>query len=351
MQPRIAGSSGRRIRPLTGAFAMAAATVALCLVSMLYGGGDIPVSAAFDYLVGDPLRRADPHLAMVMTSLRFPRTAVALCTGIALGLAGCLLQSVTRNPLAETGLLGVNAGAALAVVAGITLLSTEAAPAVLAFALCGAFAASGLVLLIAGGGARMSPLRLVLAGVALTATFRGLSSYLLLSDAATYDRYRFWVLGSLSGVTLEQLGWVLPALLIGVGVAALLVRPLGALSLGDDVAAGLGHRPGTTRVVTAVAVTLLTGAAVALCGPIGFLGLLAPYVARAFTGGGLGGRLLLSAVAGATIMLAADVAARLVIRPYEAPVSVLLAVIGGPALVVIVRTRRLLTLRVPGGAA
>ena len=316
---------------------------------MLVGGGDVSVSDSWHYLVNGV--RDDPHLHMVMTTLRLPRGVVAVVVGAALGVAGCLLQSVTRNRLAETGLLGINAGAALAVVTGITFWQWESAPALLGFALVGALTASALILVVAGAQrAGMSPLRLVLAGVALSATFRGATAYLLLSEQAGYDRYRFWVLGSLSGVTLTQLAWVAPALLVGLALTVTTARPLGALALGDDVAAGLGHRPGRTRAAAAAAVTLLTGSAVALCGPIAFLGLLAPYLARAVTGPRLAGQLLVSGVAGAAVMLAADVAARVVLAPYEAPVSVLLAAVGGPLLIVVVRTRRMFTLR-PGGNA
>jgi iron complex transport system permease protein len=348
MRSSVPGSGQRSVTLLVGIGAVVVLS-ALLAASMLVGGGDISIERSWQFLTGEPAATADEHLNMVMHSLRFPRTLVAVVSGTALGVAGCLLQAATRNPLAETGLLGVNAGAALAVVIGITYLSMESAPALLVFALIGAFAASAAVLAIsAGSRAQLSPLRLVLAGVALSATFRGATSYLLLSQAATYDRYRLWVLGSLSGVTLPQLNWVLPVVVCGLLIAGCMVRPLGALSLGDDVAAGLGHRPRRTRVAAATAVTLLTGAAVALCGPIAFLGLLAPYLARVVTGPRLGAQLLLSGVAGAVVMIGADVAARVVLAPYEAPVSVLLAVLGGPLLIVIVRYRGLLTLRVNG---
>ncbi|CAM3419335.1 FecCD family ABC transporter permease [Stackebrandtia soli] len=342
---------GSRHRITTAGFSILAFLLlcGLSIASMVIGGGDIGIPESIRFLLDGG---GDSHLTMVMVDLRLPRTLVALLAGAALGLAGCLLQSATRNPLAETGLLGVNAGAALGVVAGITFLATDGALAVLGFALLGAFTASGAVLLIAAGSrARLSPLRLILAGVALSATFRGLSSFILMSSAATYDSYRFWVLGSLSGVTLEQVVWVGPALGVGVVITVLLTRPLGALGLGDDVASALGHSPKRTRAYTTIAVTLLTGAAVSLCGPIGFLGLLAPFAARALVGPRLGAQLALSAVAGAAIMIVADLGARLVLAPYEAPVSVLLAAVGGPLLILIVRSSRMLSLRVPGGAA
>ncbi|HIV57375.1 MAG TPA: iron ABC transporter permease [Candidatus Stackebrandtia faecavium] len=319
--------------------------------SMLVGSGDVPIAESWRYALGDAQARADAHLTMVMIDLRLPRTVVAIIAGACLGIAGCLLQSATRNPLAETGLLGVNAGAALCVVIGITILSIETAPAILAFAFFGALAASALIMLIAGSAQQLSPLRLVLAGVALSATFRGATSYILMSQPATYDRYRMWVLGSLSGVQFTQLVWVLPTVIAGIVIAALLTRPLGALSLGDDIASALGHNPRLVRIGAAASVTLLTGATVSMCGPIAFLGLLAPYLARAIGGPKLGGQLLLSGLGGAAIMVAADIAARVVLAPYEAPVSVLLAVIGGPLLILIVRTGRVLTLRAPGGAS
>jgi len=318
-----------------------------CLASLLIGGGDVGPGAAVNHLLGG---LDDAHVAMVVDTLRLPRTLAALVVGGGLGLAGALLQSVTRNPLAETGLLGVNAGAALAVVAGIALLSLDGGTAQLVLALGGALAASTLVLVIAAFKGGTSPLRLVLAGAALSATFRGATAYLLTRDSAGYDRYRFWVLGSLSGVTTRMVVQVLPIVVLAAVIAAALVRPMSALSLGDDVAAGLGHRPGRVRVAAAVAVTLLTGASVALAGPVAFLGLLAPYLARAVVGPRTGALLWLSTMGGGLVMILADLGSRLIVRPYEAPVSILLAVVGGPVLIWLVRSNRTMTLG-PGTAA
>lgn len=346
----MAGNQQRQL-PVFTAIALAVVLI-LFVLSMLIGAGDFSMQESFQYLMGDSAARADEHLNTVMATLRFPRGIVALGTGAALGVAGCLLQSATRNPLAETGLLGVNSGAALVVVIGITFLSLESAPALLLFALIGALLASFAVLAIAASSRTgMSPLRLVLAGIALSATFRGATTYLLLEESNSYDRYRFWVMGSLSGVTMRQALWILPIVVVGFAIAAIVARPLGALALGDDVAAGLGHRPQLIRLIAGVSITLLTGAAVALCGPIAFLGLLAPYLARLITGAALGAQLIMSALGGAAIMLLADIAARIVIAPYEAPVSVLLAVIGGPMLIIIVRYRRIYTLRTAPGAS
>jgi iron complex transport system permease protein len=309
------------------------ALLGLAAASVLTGAGRVAPEQVVDYLMG---ARGDHHLEMVVTTLRLPRTLAALVVGAALGVSGMLLQAVTRNPLAETGLLGVNSGAALGVVVGIVHAGAQTGGAYLIWALGGALLATGVVLLI---GSRFSPLKLVLAGAALSATLTGITSALLVADPVTFDQYRFWVLGSLAGVPLERVASVSPAILAGLVIAALAARPLAALSLGDDMAVALGHRPGRTRVAVTVAVTLLSAAAVAVAGPIGFLGLLAGYLARALPGGRVGPQIVLSGLAGALVMLGADVLARVVMRPYEAPVSLLIAVLGGPVLIVVARSR------------
>ncbi|MBG0815473.1 iron chelate uptake ABC transporter family permease subunit [Planomonospora sp. ID82291] len=309
------------------------ALLGLAAASVLTGAGRVAPEQVLDYLMG---ARGDHHLEMVVTTLRLPRTLAALVVGAALGVSGMLLQAVTRNPLAETGLLGVNSGAALGVVVGIVYAGAQTGGAYLVWALGGALLATGVVLLI---GSRFSPLKLVLAGAALSATLTGITSALLVADPVTFDQYRFWVLGSLAGVPLERVLSVSPAILAGLGLAALAARPLAALSLGDDMAVALGHRPGRTRVAVTVAVTLLSAAAVAVAGPIGFLGLLAGYLARTLLGGRVGPQIVLSGLAGALVLLGADVLARVVMRPYEAPVSLLIAVLGGPVLIVVARSR------------
>ncbi|WP_344343923.1 iron ABC transporter permease, partial [Kitasatospora putterlickiae] len=253
-----------------------AALLALTALSLSVGAGEVGPGRVLDYLLDTDGARSDSRLALVVGDLRLPRTLTALLVGAALGVAGAQLQAVTRNPLAETGLLGVNAGASLGVVLGIAVLGVQTSYGYLAFAFGGAVLASGLVLAIAGSRGGGSPMRLVLGGSAVGATFGGLTGVLIVNSPEAYDRYRVWVLGSLAGVegwtTLRQLAPVLGA---GFLVALLTTRPLSALALGDDLARGLGHRPGATRAAVALAVTLLTASAVALAGPISFLGLLA----------------------------------------------------------------------------
>ncbi|MFF4192807.1 iron chelate uptake ABC transporter family permease subunit [Nonomuraea sp. NPDC001831] len=310
-----------------------AALLALCAASMLTGAGRVAPGQVLDYLLGGG---GDGHLRMVVDTLRLPRTLAALVVGAALGVSGMLLQSVTRNPLAETGLLGVNAGAALGVVTGIVTAGAQTGGAYLGWALGGALPATGVVLAI---GARLSPLKLVLAGAALSATLTGITTAVLVADPVTFDQYRYWILGSLAGIPMDRVLAIAPAVAAGLVMAAVAARPLAALALGDDLAVALGHRPGRTRLWVTVAVTLLSAAAVAVAGPIGFLGLLAGYLSRSLGGGRVGSRIVLSGLAGAVVLLGADVLARMVVRPYEAPVALLVAVLGAPVLVVVARSR------------
>ncbi|WP_326725306.1 iron ABC transporter permease [Streptomyces sp. NBC_00243] len=318
--------------------------LALVLLSLLIGTGSSSVGGAWDYLVGDPAARADAQLRLAVMDVRLPRTLAAVLVGACLGTAGCLLQAATRNPLAETGLLGVNSGAAFAVVLGLTYFGASSSAALMVWALLGGMTASAVVLLLAASGrAAGSPLRLVLVGSALGATFHGLTSYVLLGTQSTYDTYRYWTIGSLAGVETSDLVPLLPLAALGLLVALGSARPLSALGLGDDTARSLGHHPGRIRLIVAGAVSLLVGCAVAVAGPIAFLGLLAPYAARALTGARMAPQLVLSALIAADVMILADILARIVIRPWETPVSVLLAFVGGPLLVWIARSSRLST--------
>ncbi|MEC4016943.1 FecCD family ABC transporter permease [Streptomyces sp. H27-D2] len=342
-----------RHRPtLWAAAGLTALLLVLALFSLLIGSGSHPMGRALDFLLGDPGARADPQLRLAVMDVRVPRTIAAVLVGVALGTAGALLQAVTRNPLAETGLLGVNSGAALGVVIGLTYFGVSSPAGILVWALVGGMAASAVVLLLAASGrAAGSPLRLVLAGSALGATFHGMTSYVLLGTQSTFDVYRYWTIGSLAGIKTSTTLTMLPIVAVGLLIALGAGRPLSALALGDDSARSLGHRPARIRIVVAGAVTLLAGAAVALAGPIAFLGLLAPYAARTVTGPRMSAQLLLSALVAADVMIAADILARVIIRPWETPVSVLLALVGGPLLIWIARTNRMTGLGASGANA
>ncbi|MEV7184708.1 Fe(3+)-hydroxamate ABC transporter permease FhuB [Kitasatospora sp. NPDC093102] len=340
-EPRRPGDRTEGARPAWPAVTAAAVLLlALAALSLSVGAGEVGPGRVLDYLLNRDGARADGRLALVVGDLRLPRTLTALLVGAALGVAGAQLQSVTRNPLAETGLLGVNAGASLGVVLGIAVLGVQTSFGYLAFAFGGAVLASTVVLLVASSRGGGSPMRLVLAGSAVAAIFRGLTDVLIVNSPEAYERYRVWVLGSLAGVegwtTLRQLA---PMLGAGFLLAALTTRPLTALALGDDLARGLGHRPGATRAAVGFAVTLLTASAVALAGPVAFLGLLSGFLARTVAGPRVGRLTLLAALFGATVLTGADVLARVVARPFEAPVSVIVALVGAPALIAIVRSR------------
>ncbi|WP_349744985.1 FecCD family ABC transporter permease [Roseateles cavernae] len=323
------------------------ALLVLSLLALLLGPGRVGPAQSWAWLGGAAV---DAHAQMVLGQLRAPRLGAALLVGAALGAAGVLLQAVTRNPLAEPGLLGVNAGATLAIAAGFVLQGHLGAQAQLFWALGGALAGSALVLLLArAGDARVSPLRLVLAGLALAASARGFMAFLLLASEQGLDQFRFWVLGSLARVTPEALLLGCAPLLAGLALAGLLARPLDLLSLGDELATTLGGRPALLRWSAVLVVGLLAGGAVALVGPIAFLGFVAPYLARALGALALGAQLRLAMLLGAGLLVAADIVARLVVQPFEAPVSAVIAILGAPLLIWMVRSQGWLALSAPGG--
>lgn len=285
---------------------------------------------------------------VVVRTLRVPRTLVGLAVGAALGLAGALAQGHTRNPLADPGLLGVSAGAALAVVVGITLADVTGVLGYVWFAFAGALTASvlvfGLGTAAAGRRSATTPVTLALAGVAVSALLTGLTNALVLLDTATLDSYRFWVVGSLAGRGLDVLLPLLPFLGVGAFLALAQGPVLNALNLGADVARGLGVRTGRARVVGVAAITLLTGGAVAACGPVAFVGLVVPHVVRILIGPDHRWLLPTCALLGALLLLAADVVGRVLARPGEVQVGITLALVGAPLFIALVRRRRLAVL-------
>lgn len=310
---------------------------ALALASLAWGAGEVGPIALWASFAG----HGDRGAIRVLAELRLPRTLAAILVGAALGMAGALLQNATRNPLAEPGLLGVNAGAALGVVVGIVWAGVTPGAGYLVWALAGAAGGTALVLAIAHVDARAdAPLRLILAGVALGASFSGLTSALLLSQQSGFDQYRFWVMGSLAGVPRDGLMMLAPLVAAALVGGVLLARPLAALRLGDDAALALGVSAGFARGAVIATTTVLVGSAVALAGPIAFVGLAAPALARAWVGARLKAQLYASAWSGACLVLAADIVARQLHPPFETPVSVPMALVGAPLMVWLARTRR-----------
>jgi iron complex transport system permease protein len=327
----------RRRRLLTVA-GLAVALVVSCLASVAVGAKDIPLDAVWHALT-TPTGTEDD---VIVLQLRLPRTLFGLLVGAALGLAGALIQGHTRNPLADPGLLGINAGAGFFVVIGIYLLDVTSPIGYVWFALLGALVA-GVVVFMAGSSGRAgpTPVTLALAGAAVAALLVALTSAVILADVETLDAYRFWVVGSLAGRPVEVLTQVHWFLEVGALLALAGAPALNALALGDDVARSLGYSVGRIRLEGILAITLLVGTATAMCGPIAFVGLVVPHVVRAFTGPDHRWLLPCSALFGAVLLLVADVVGRVVVRPGELQVGIVLALVGGPFFVALVRRRSL----------
>jgi len=279
---------------------------------------------------------------LIVRQLRLPRTELAVMVGAALGVAGALMQGVTRNPLADPGLLGVNAGASFAVVLAIWAFSVTDVFGLVWFAFVGAAITSVLVYALGSmgrGGA--NPVRLALAGAALSALLAAFTGAVTLLDEATLDQYRFWAVGSLAGRDAAITAQLFPFVAVGLLIAFGAGRQLNALALGEEAARSLGTKVNATRVVSAVAITLLCGAAVAACGPIAFVGLVVPHMMRVWFGPDQRWLMPASALAGAGMLLYCDTAGRVVARPGEIQVGIMTAAIGGPAFVFLVRRTRM----------
>lgn len=312
---------------------------AVVFASIAYGSKTIDLATVTDALVDyDPTN--SEHL--IIRSLRLPRTIIGVGAGVALGAAGAVMQGVTRNPLADPGIFGVEAGAALAVVVGIAAFGVGSLTAYVWFAFAGAAAASAVVYGLGSlgrGGA--TPVKLALAGAAMAALLSSLTSAVLIADASTLDRFRFWAVGSLAGRDGTVAAQVLPFLAVGAVLALASARALNVLALGDDVARALGQRTGLARGISASAVVVCSGAAVAAAGPIGFVGLTIPHVARVICGPDYRWIVPWSIVLGPVLLLGADIIGRLVARPGEVQVGVITAFIGAPFFIALVRRRKL----------
>ncbi|KPI06054.1 ABC-type transporter, integral membrane subunit [Actinobacteria bacterium OK074] len=311
--------------------------VAAGVLSLCVGTRQVPLSAVLDALTHGG---SSPD-ALVVRSLRVPRTAVGLTAGAALGLAGAGLQAVTRNPLADPGILGLSQGAAAGVVLAISLGLANGFSGYVWYAFAGAVLAACVVYAIAArgrGGA--SPVKLALAGTALAAMVAGLNSVVLTTSSATLDQFRFWQVGALSGRDAGTVGRMLPFIAVGALLVLACARGLDALALGDETARALGHRVQLVRACTALGATLLTAAAVAAAGPIAFVGLAVPHLARRLVAADHRWLLPLSALLGAALLVTADVAGRVVRPPAEVPAGVMTALVGVPVLVVLVRRRK-----------
>ena len=318
---------------------LAAAGLAIVVVlSISVGAKGIPVGDVLDGL----LRDDGSESAAIVRELRVPRTLVGLAVGVALGIAGALMQALTRNPLADPGLLGVEAGAAAAIVVAIAWLGLSEPSAYVWFAFVGAAVASVVVYVLGSRGrAGATPVRLALAGTAIAAALTAFTYGVTLLDPEAFDEFRFWDVGSLVGRDLSILGDVGPFLIAGLVLALALARPLNALALGDDSGRALGAHIGRTRALGALAITLLCGAATAVAGPIAFVGLTIPHVARAIVGPDQRWVLAYSLLLAPILLVGADVIGRVVVRPGELEVGIITALVGAPVFIALVRRTRI----------
>lgn len=311
--------------------------LAAVLLSLAIGSRSLPVSVVVDALRHDDGSTA----ASVIWDVRVPRTLAGIAAGAALGVAGALIQALTRNPLADPGLLGVNAGAATGVVLSLTVLGVTSLWASVWFAMAGAVVAGLLVYSLASGGrGGATPERLALGGAVIAAVFTGVGQTLMLLDAQALDELRFWSVGSLARAGSDTLTTITPFVVVGLVLALGLVRPLNAMALGDDAARSLGAPLQRTRFLGLLAVTLLCGAATSAVGPLVFVGLAVPHVARMIVGADQRWTVPLSLLLAPALLLFADVLGRVAVRPDELDAGVVTAVVGAPVFIALVRHRR-----------
>lgn len=316
-------------------------TLVLAVASMCVGTLDISPATTWQAITAfDPTD--SQHLVVVHQ--RVPRALTGVAVGIAVGIAGALMQALTRNPLAEPGLLGVNAGAACAIACAIAFLGAASVVTYVWWSMLGAALAAVLVIALAGR-AGANPVRLVLAGAATSVVLAAATQMVLInSTESTYDRYRHWMVGSLAGRGYEVLAVVSVAVLVGVVVAGFLTGPLDAIVLGEDLGRSLGASPGRTWALAGLAVVVLAGGATAAAGPITFLGLAAPHVARMLVGVSHRWVLPYSALVGVLLVLLADVLGRVLPDRGEIAVGTMVALLGGPFFVLLARRRKLVRL-------
>ncbi|GIJ44989.1 iron ABC transporter permease [Virgisporangium aliadipatigenens] len=334
--PTRSGPKRRISTRLLGLIGVLAALVVVCLLSIAVGSRAIPLGDVWHALFSPSGTDTDT----VVRELRIPRTVLGLLAGAALGLAGCIMQVLTRNPLSDPGLFGINQGAAAAIVIGITLFGVTGPAALVWFAFAGAVVATVLVYGVSTGNSGASAARFVLAGIAVQYVLVGLNQALQLADRAALDRYRFWIIGSLANRDPEQLYVLGPVIGAGMLLALALAPGFNAMALGDDTARALGAHVGRTKILGLLAVILLCGAATAACGPIAFIGLMIPQIVRTLVGVDHRWVLPMSMLAAPVLLIGGDVVGRVINRPQEVQVGIITDVVGGLVFIFLIRRRR-----------
>lgn len=319
----------------------------VCLAALALGARAVDPATTLQVLLGGTDGSAAEGIDAAAVLSRIPRTVTAVLVGAALGVTGAALQGATRNPLGDPSLLGLSAGAMLAVAAGLALGVPATLVPIIGLAVAGTLVAAVVVYAVAGTASRMAtgtggapgPLSLVLAGAAITAGCTALTTALLVLFPAVLDRFRFWTVGSVARTSLEDAALLAPLILVGILVVVLCAPGLDALSLGDELAHGLGARPVRTRVLLLGSAVVLTAAAVALAGPVGFVGLMVPHALRRFHPPSTRVLVFGCALWGAVLLVAADLFGRLVVAPQEIHIGVTTVVLGVPVLLVLLRRK------------
>jgi len=335
--PETAPGSPRIGRTAIGTLVLMAVLAVSVALSLMIGANPLPWHTVWASLTGT----GTPDTDFVVQGLRVPRTVAGIVAGAALGVAGALMQSFSRNPLADPGILGVNAGAAFAVALTVAVLGIQSSLLLIWPAFLGALVVTVAVALVGSSGrGPADPIRLTLAGVAVGAVLSGITSGMMLSDPDAFDLMRGWNAGSLLGRGLDIILPVMPFIAAGLAVAFVLGRALNALALGDDLARAQGIPVGAVRVASIGAITVLAGAATALVGPLSFVGLMVPHVVRWIVGPDQRRILPLSALAAPIVVLLADVLGRVIIAPAEVPAGIVTAFVGAPVLIALARRRK-----------
>lgn len=316
---------------------LSAIALLICLVySITLGAKDIPLPTILESFIKDD----NSFDRLIIQTMRLPRSLIAISVGSALAVSGALMQGLTRNPLAETGILGIEAGGALAVVIVLFIFGSSSLTLYATVAFLGAAIAAlsvyGLGTLARGG---CSPLNLTVAGAAMTAFISSITTGILIVSQRTLEEVRFWLAGSLAGRDINLFLQVLPFMAIGLLLAFLLGKQITILSLGEDVAKGLGQQTVWIKILTAISVVLLAGSSVAIAGPIGFIGLVVPHIVRFFIKTDYRWILPYSALLGAILLLVSDIAARTLLKPQELPVGVMTALVGAPVFVYLAKSK------------
>jgi iron complex transport system permease protein len=306
----------------------------LFLASNVYGYTNTSWTSVFHaYMAFDG---SNEHI--IIRELRLPRALVAVLVGSALAISGALMQALTRNPMASPGILGVNSGAGFFIVVGVALLSISAQSEMIWFSFAGAAVAAIFVYLISSVGREgLTPLKLTLAGATIAALFASFTASVLVTDESTLDSVLFWLAGSVDGRKIEHIRPVLPFFVIGLGSALLLGKAMNVISVGEDVAKGLGQNTFRLKMISLLIVVLLAGGSVSIAGPIGFVGLVIPHIVRGVVGRDYRWVIPYCGLFGAILLVTADISARFVAFPKEVPVGVMTAIVGAPFFIYLAR--------------